>query len=107
MTAGEFLAKFPPLLKRLRLGCIHYWPIVFRDMLAMAERHARLPKLGFVMLEVSRISTPPREEFDCLVEAFRNEGSLICFLVRDPFSRGPLPARPGLPVLLLEPLSYT
>ncbi|KAK3304982.1 uncharacterized protein B0T15DRAFT_502189 [Chaetomium strumarium] len=69
VTTDEFLAKLPPSLVRLRLGCIFYWPIVFRDILAMARERARFPKLGSVTLEVRRI--PPREDLDCLVETFR------------------------------------
>lgn len=107
VTTEEFLAKFPPSLMRLRLGCIFYWPIIFRDMLAMAGERARFPKLGSVTLEVRKI--PPREEFDCLVDAFRKAGIAfsVCSVVRDPFSRGMLPTRPGFPVRLPEPLSYT
>ncbi|KAK4235450.1 hypothetical protein C8A03DRAFT_17811 [Achaetomium macrosporum] len=107
VTTDEFLEKFPPSLMRLRMGCIFYWPIVFRDMLAIAEERARFPKLGSVTLEVRRI--PPREEFDCLVETFRKAGIAlsICSVVRDPFSRGLLPTRPGFPVRLPEPVSYT
>jgi hypothetical protein len=107
VTTDEFLAKFPPSLVHLRIGCIFHWPVVFRDMLGMAEERARFPKLGSVALEVRRI--PPREEFDCLAEAFRKVGIVlsICSVVRDPFSRGMLPTRPGFPVLRPEPVSYT
>ncbi|KAH6855591.1 hypothetical protein B0I37DRAFT_424150 [Chaetomium sp. MPI-CAGE-AT-0009] len=51
VTTEEFLSKFPPSLMRLRMGCIFHWPIVFRDMLAMAEDRARFPKLRSVTLE--------------------------------------------------------
>ncbi|KAL2261571.1 hypothetical protein VTK26DRAFT_3878 [Humicola hyalothermophila] len=107
VTTDEFLAKFPPSLMQLRVGCIFYWPIVFRDMLAMAGERARFPKLGSVTLEVRRI--PPREELDCLVKAFRTAGIAlsICSVIRDPFSRGLLPTRPGFPVLFPEPVSYS
>lgn len=107
VATDEFLERFPPSLMRFRLGCIFYWPIVFRDMLAMAEERARFPKLRSVTLEVLRI--PPREEFDYLVEAFRTAGIAlsICSVVRDPFSRGLLPTRPGFPVRLPKPVTYT
>ncbi|KAH6628078.1 hypothetical protein F5144DRAFT_577923 [Chaetomium tenue] len=107
VTTDDFLEKFPPSLVRLRIGCIFYWPIVFRDMLAMADECARFPKLRSVTLEVRRI--PPREEFYYLVEAFQRVGIAIsiCSVVRDPFSRGLLPTRPGFPVRLPEPVCYT
>jgi hypothetical protein len=107
VTTYEFLEKFPPSLMRLRIGCIFYWPIVFRDMLAMAEECGRFPKLGSVALEVRMI--PPKEEFDYLVEAFRRSGIALSIrsVVRDPFSRGLLPTRPGFPVRLPQPVSYS
>jgi hypothetical protein len=104
-----FLAKFPPSLMRLRLGCIFCWPVVFRDMLPMAEERTRFSKLRSVTLDGCR--RPPTEEFDCLVEAFRKAGMALSIrsviTCRDPFSRGLLPARPGFPVLLPEPVAYT
>jgi hypothetical protein len=107
VTTDMFLAKFSPSLMRLRIGCIFCWPIVFRDMLAMAEERARFPKLRSVTLDVCR--RPPREEFDCLVEALQKAGIALAirYVRRDPFSRGMLPTRPGFPVLLPEPVSYT
>jgi hypothetical protein len=107
VTTDQFLEKFPPSLMRLRIGCIFYWPIVFRDMLTMAEERARFPNLRSVTLEVCRI--PPREEFDYLVDAFRRAGIAlsVCSVLKDPFSRGLLPTRPGFPVRLPKPVTYT
>lgn len=107
VTTDEFLSKFPPSLVRFRMGCIFYWPIVVRDMLAMAQQHrSRFPGLESVTLEVREV--PPREDFDSLVDAFREAGIAlsICTVVWEPFSRGLLPARPGFPVHLPEPVSY-
>ncbi|KAL1838069.1 hypothetical protein VTJ49DRAFT_3089 [Mycothermus thermophilus] len=108
VSTEEFLSKLPPSLKRLRIGCIFYWPIMFRDMLAMAAAgHARFPNLRSVTLEVRR--APARDDFDCLIRAFQEAGIAlsILFSAKDPFSRGLLPTRPGYPTRLPQPVSYS
>ncbi|KAK5652627.1 hypothetical protein OQA88_10220 [Cercophora sp. LCS_1] len=107
VTTDQFLAKLPLSLRHLRIGCVFYWPIVFRDMLALSGERARFPNLRSVALEVRR--TPPRGEHDCLVEAFKTAGITlsICHVVRDPFSRGMLPPRPGFEGLFPRPVSYS
>ncbi|KAH6630993.1 hypothetical protein B0J18DRAFT_394616 [Chaetomium sp. MPI-SDFR-AT-0129] len=101
-----FLDKFPPSLVRLRIGCIFHWPIIFRDMLAMAQERARFPNLRPITPEVHKI--PPREDFDCLGERFREAGIelSICSVLRDAFSRGLLPTRPGFVAFLPKPVTY-
>lgn len=108
IPTGDFLAKFPPSLEHLRMGCIFYWPIVYRDMLALAEdKLTGFTNLRSVALEV--LKCPPREEHDCLIETYREaEIDLsICYAARDPFSRGLLPQRPGYSPRFAKPVTYS
>jgi hypothetical protein len=97
-TTEDFLAKFPPSLKHLRLGCITHWPIVFRDVLEMAQQRTRFPELCSVQLEV--LAKPPKEDLESLVVAFQCTGIAFSVLrtASNPSSRGLLPPRPGYPV---------
>ena len=101
----DFLVKMPPSLRRLRVGCIIYWPTIYRDLLALAKQASRFPQLRTVDLEVCK--PPPQDEHRHLVEMFRalsNISVSVCQIARHPGSRGLLPARPGQPEVVLEPL---
>ncbi|KAL2021831.1 hypothetical protein VTK56DRAFT_6605 [Thermocarpiscus australiensis] len=110
-TPAGFLAKQPPSLRHLRIGYIIFWPILYRDLLALAaEQPAPFPRLEAVKLEVFR--APPRDEHRRLLETFRsvNVSVSVCRVAWTTHSRGLLPARPGYPRVvrrpLPEPLSY-
>ena len=106
-TPEGFLARMPPMLRRLRIGCIIHWPMIFRDLLALAEQSSRFPSLESVIIEVFK--PPPQDEHRHLAETFRvvNVEFSVRRVVRSSRSRGLLPARPGHPEIVPEALSYS
>ncbi|KAK5662408.1 hypothetical protein OQA88_8318 [Cercophora sp. LCS_1] len=98
-SPSEFLVRIPKSLRRLRVGCVNYWPVIFRDLRALAEDRAQFPKLKQVEVEVFR--TPPEAQCRELVEAFSKAGIdlHVSYVVPVDRSRGLLPPRPGDPEL--------
>lgn len=105
-TPHMILERLPPSLRRLRLGCIVDWPVVFRDLSALFGQTSRFPRLESVELEVFR--SPPESEYWQLAEAMSACGiSLsLCYVPRRFMSRGLLPARPRHPGIVLTPVRY-
>ena len=109
-TPDHLFCKLPPSLRRLRIGCVGYWPTVYRDLLALAERPSRrFPRLQAVTLEV--FEAPPEHQHRYLAERLGSGLGvtlLVCYVVRSPYkSRGLLPARPGQPGIVHRPILYS
>ena len=109
-TPDSLFRKLPHALRRLRIGCVGYWPTLYRDLLALAEEPSRrFPRLQTVTLEV--FEAPPEHQHRHLAERLGSGLGvtlLVCYVVRSQcMSRGLLPARPGRPGVVHRPVLYS
>lgn len=100
----DLLARLPPSIRRLRIGGVFQWAMVYRDLLALADQAcSRFSSLTTVALEVFKV--PPQDEARLLTETLRDTAGImvsISRVARGPLERGLLPVRPGQPGRDLE-----
>ncbi|KAK4211740.1 hypothetical protein QBC37DRAFT_484385 [Rhypophila decipiens] len=106
LSISEFLGKLPPLLKHFRLGFVFSWPIVFRDLMALADEHGtRFPQLRSVTLDLNE--RPQQKEHDILLQTYQLAGISLTMQYTVWGGRGLLPTRPaGYPAPKPTPISY-
>ncbi|KAJ4289513.1 hypothetical protein N0V88_006996 [Collariella sp. IMI 366227] len=108
-TPEDLLSRLPPSLQRLRVGCIICWPVLYRDLLALAhQRESQFPVLETVVIEV--FVAPPEEEHQNLVDTLRSVAGVtvsICYVARSLVSRGLLSLGPGHAPVVPKPVVYS
>lgn len=109
-TPGDLFRRLPPCLRQLRIGFAAYWPVIYRDLLALLEDPSRpFPQLRALTVEV--FEAPPEHQHRHLAERLRSilgVSLTVCYVARSQhMSRGLLPARPGRPRLAHAPILYS
>ncbi len=112
-TPSHIFRKLPRSLRRLRIGYVTDWPVIYRDLLALAEEPGPSPRPFPLLQEVAVevFTAPPEHQHKNLGERLRSVLGvtlLVYYVARsESVSRGLLPARPGRPKLVREPVLYS
>jgi hypothetical protein len=104
---NDLFARFPPSIRRLRVGAIFHWPTIYDDLLTLAAEPSRFPRLKSITLEVLR--SPPEHQVMILTNTLRDLAGIMVSVfrvARGSWDRGLLPVRPGHFKRTPEPLVY-
>ncbi|KAK3363210.1 hypothetical protein B0T25DRAFT_491669 [Lasiosphaeria hispida] len=108
-TVEDFLGRMPPSIRHLRVGSVVHWPILRRDLAALAQgpsSRSRFPHLEIVTVEV--FVAPPRQQWQALADELSTLAIRAClnYAKTGPLSRGLLPSRPAEPEITPKPVLY-